>query len=218
VRHVGRLVEQRGDELLEAGVVLAQPGQLAGQGLDEPSQLLEGRQVAVLDHSGRGDLEVHRPQQRLVELGLPRGQLVGRGRRQADDVDVVAQLLDQKAHHVPPQRRQVVALVEHHRAHTAGAQSIDAPARAGPEQVGQLEVGVLPAGNLALDRRDDAPDLAVAALGGAPRPAHGAALDLLHGLPLRAGPLGRPAPPGHAGQRVAGVVQAREGLVGEAEY
>jgi hypothetical protein len=75
---------------------------------------------------------------------------------------------------------------------------------------------VLAAGHLALERRSDAPHLAVAALGGAPRPARGTALDLLDGLPLRAGPLRRPAPPGDACERIAGVVQAREGLVGEA--
>ena len=117
------VVVQRGDELAEARVVLGQPVALGVQRLGDPGQLLERREVPVAD-DGRGrDGEVDRAEQLVVELGLLAGEVRRRRGRQPDHVRRLArggQLAERGAHDVAPQRREVVALVEHHRADLRG--------------------------------------------------------------------------------------------------
>ena len=130
-------VEQRRHQLAEARLVLVEPTLLAVERLGQPRELLVGSEVAVADDRRRRDLEVDRPEQPGVELGLLGRELLGRRRREADDVHVLAQLLEHGSHHVPPERCEVMALVEYDGPHARGAQRVDARPRAAAQQVGE---------------------------------------------------------------------------------
>ena len=82
-------VEQFRDELAEARLVLVEPALLAVERLGQPGQLLVGREMPVAHDRGRGDLEVDRPEQGGVELGLLGRELVRGRRRQSHHVHAV---------------------------------------------------------------------------------------------------------------------------------
>jgi hypothetical protein len=141
---------------------------------------------------------------------------VGRRRRgEPDHVHVeLAQLVEHRTNDVPPHRREVVALVEHDRADARRLERLYPFARRLGEQHGQLDLGVLAAGDLALDRRGDAGDLGGSAVGRCAF--EGAALgprlvDLDAG---RRGAVGRPAGGGDLPNRRARVVELAQRLVG----
>ena len=207
-------VEQRRDQLAEARLVLVEPALLAGQRLGQPGELLVGREVPVADDGGRRHLEVDRPEQHGVQLGLVGGQLVGRRRGEPDHVHVAAELLEHRAHDVAPQGGEVVALVEHHGAHAGGAQRVHAPARARREQRG--EPSAARARDLALQRGRDARELARTARRGGARPCGRLGGDRRGLLRGGGGALRRPARHRGVAQRGAGVVEPRERLVGQA--
>ncbi len=196
--------------------MLVEPPLLAGRRLGQPGQLLIRREEAVAHDGRRRHLEVDRPEQRLVELGLLRRQLVRRRRGEPDDVDVAAQLLQHRADHVAPQRSEVMALVEDDRRHAAGAQRVDPLPSAGREQVGEPHRRVAAARDLALERRGDAGQLALAPARGRAGPARGLGGHRVRRLGGRRRALRDPARLRRAAQRGARVVEPRERLVGEA--
>ncbi|HEY6694957.1 MAG TPA: hypothetical protein VI006_19050 [Solirubrobacteraceae bacterium] len=206
---------QCGDQLLEARVVLGQPRALGVQRRGQPRQLLVGREVA-LAHDRRGrDREVDRPEQLSVELVLGAAEIGRRRRREPDDVHVeLAQLVEHGPHDVPPHRREVVALVEHDRADARRLERLDPLARGLGEQLGQLDLGVLAAGDLALDRRGDAGDLSGAALGRAAFVGVALGQRLVDLDAGRRGAVGRPASGGDLPDRRTRVVELAQRLVG----
>ena len=140
--------------------MLGQVGALGRHRLGQPHELLVGRELPVADDGRRRDGEVDRAEQRGVELGLGLGQPDRRRRREPDDVHV-AQLAQHGADHVAPQRRQVVALVEHHDADAELGELLDPLARGRGEQVAQLHPRRrLALGDLALEHALDAGQLA----------------------------------------------------------
>ena len=66
-------------QLGKPGVALCQPLALRRQRRSEKCELLIGREEAVADNRRRRDLEVDRPEQRLIELGLLTAQLARAG-------------------------------------------------------------------------------------------------------------------------------------------
>jgi hypothetical protein len=169
-----------GDELAEAQVVLCEPIGLTLQRLGEPCQLLVGRQEP-LAHHGRGrNREVDRPEQTLVQLRLLLGQLVGRSGREPHEVNV-AELGDDRADHIAPKGGEVMALVQHQGPHPELPQRLHPSAGGRLQEVSQLDTGVLPPRDLALDRCLDPGDL--------PRPP-----------PRRLAPPGRRLPPDLGGR------------------
>ena len=210
------VVEQPGDELAEAGLVLVEPARLPVQRLGQPRQLLIRGEVAVADHGRSRHLEVHRAEQCGVELGLLGRELVGRRRGQADHMDLVAELLEHRADDVSPERREVVALVEDDRAEAGGAQRVHAAPCARREQIAEAHPAVRAAGDLALEARHDAGDLPRAAAGGGARPRRGLGGDRGGGLPGRAPTLLRPAGLRRRPERRARILELGERLVGQA--
>ena len=210
------VVVQRRDQLAEAGVVLGQPFALGLQRLGQPRQLLVGREVAVAHHGGRGDGEVDRAEQRVVELGLGLGQADRRRRRQPDHVHVLAELAEHRAHDVAPQRREVVALVEQHDADAHLGQLLHAPRGGRGEQVAQLDARVLAARDLALERGADPRQLARAAVGGGALERLALAQGLLRRHAGRGRALVRPARLREPAEHDLGVLELAQRLVGEA--
>jgi hypothetical protein len=210
-----RVVVQRRDQLLEARVVLGQPPALGVQRLGQPRELLERGEVALAHDGRRRHGEVDRAEQLGVQVVLGAGEV---GRRRGGEPDhvrvLVAQLVDHRAHDVAPHRREVVALVEHDRADAGRLERVDALAGGLREQLRQLDLGVLAARDLALDRGGDARDLRPAALGGAAlvrEPLGDRLLDLDAGG-RRA--VGRPACDGDLPDRGARVLELAQRLVG----
>ena len=139
-RAVVAVVEQVGDELLEARLVLVEPLLLRRQRLGEPRELLVGREVPVADDRGGRHLEVDGPEERRVQLGLLGRQLVGRGGGEPDDVDAGAELLQHRPDDVAPQGGQVMALVEHDGGDAGGPERVHPLAGTGREQVAEVQV------------------------------------------------------------------------------
>ena len=139
-RAVVAVVEEVGDQLAEARLVLVEPLLLRRQRLGEPRELLVRREVPVADHGRRRHLEVDRPEQRRVQLGLLGRQLVRRRRGEPDDVDVGAELLQHRPHDVAPERGEVVALVEHDGGDARGA-AARPPARGRRARAGRRDAG-----------------------------------------------------------------------------
>jgi hypothetical protein len=204
-----------GDELAEAGVVLAQPGGLALQRLGQPGQLLVGGEEPLADDPRGRDGEVDGADQAVVQLGLLATERVGRGGGEGDQVDL-AEPLDHRADDIAPQRGQMVALVQHHRGRAVAGQGRHPPPGRRLEQVPEVDVAVLAPGDLALERRPDPGQLAGAAFAGRVPPARGLAFHLLDRDAERPGPVGRPAPLGGVAEGGRRVIDLAERLVGEA--
>jgi hypothetical protein len=127
----------------------------------------------------------------------------------------VAELLDGGPNHVSPQRGEVVTLVEDDRRNAPPTERVEPRTGAGREQVAEMELAVLGARDLALERGGDPRELTPAARRGLFRPGTRLALDLLHGRVRGGCALGRPPPPREVAEGGRGVVELRERLVGE---
>jgi hypothetical protein len=214
-RRVGVGLVEVGDQLAEARVVLAQPGDLALQRPGQPGQLLVGGEEPLADDARGRDGEVDGADQAVVQLGLLAGERVGRGGGEGDQVDL-AELGNHRADDIAPQRGQVVALVEHHRGRPVAGQSRHPPPGRRLEQVPEVDPAVLAPGDLALQRRPDPGQLAGAALVGRVPPGRGLAFHLPDRDAEGPGPVGRPAPLGGVAEGGRRVIDLAERLVGEA--
>ncbi len=133
-------------------------------------------------------------------------------------MDVAAELLQDRAHDVAPERREVVALVEHDRPDARGAQRLDPLPRPGRQQLAEVQLAVRAARDLALEPGDDPRELLVAPLRRRARPRRRAGRHGGDGLARGPRPLLGPARLGRGAQRVAGIVEPRERLVGQARH
>jgi len=119
-----RWVVQAIEHVREADVALGQPCPLGAQRSSEVRQLLIRGEVTVADYRRRRDLEIDRSEQLGVERRLIPGELARRGRGQTHHVHLT-QRGDHHPNQIPPERAQVVALVEHERADSLRSQSCD---------------------------------------------------------------------------------------------
>ena len=199
--------------------MLVEPLLLGGQRLGQPRELLVGREVPVADDRRRRHLEVDGPEQRGVQLGLLGRQLVGRRRGEPDDVDAGRRAPPAPRGRRSPTARRGGGTRRARPCATPAARSASTRSRApgasrsprcrspcAPRAISRLRPATMRA--ISWPRR-----LAAA-------PVHAAASrgDGRDGLPRRLRPLLRPARRGRGPQRVAGIVEPRERLVGEARH
>lgn len=103
--------EQRG-ELGEPERLRGEPVLLGRRRRGQPDELVEGREVPLLDHRRHRDAVADRPEQTVNERALLAGEALGWGRGEGQDVGAVDGL-EQLGEQPPPHLQQVVALVEH---------------------------------------------------------------------------------------------------------
>ncbi len=128
----------------------------------------------------------------------------------------VAEFLQRGPDNVAPHRRQVVALIQHHRLHVAGPQCFQPLPRSPGEQLAELEVAVPGPGDFPLEGCGDPGDFAPPPGGRLTGPGQRFLLDLLEVGPGGARSLGRPAALREITKRGRRIVQLAQGLVGQA--
>jgi hypothetical protein len=145
-QRAGRLGDQLDLQVGEPGALPGQPGVLVVGGGRDVEQLLEGGELAGLDHGRGRHRDVAAAEQVVVQGPLPGRHLRRRRGGQAEHPGVRAERLDQAAAQRPPGLEQVVALVEHQRPGPGRGGPLDERAAVGVQQREQVGPGVAPHG------------------------------------------------------------------------
>ncbi len=131
-------VEEGRHQLLEAGALALDEIGLVTERGGQVGELLVGREVSLLDHGRGGHLEVGPAEEFVVERRLLEVELRGRGRRQAEQEDAVAQLVNHGSEQITPHLEQVVTLVQDQRPLATAGDPLDQSAAIRMEHCQQL--------------------------------------------------------------------------------